>query len=61
MYEHGASRVSEGVTFEAVTVAGMSGWWARPTRAQKGATIIHVHGGWFNWGTAQGWGTSTQR
>jgi epsilon-lactone hydrolase len=45
--------VPEGVTFEAVTVAGISDWWAKPARAQKGAAIIHVHGGWFNWGTAQ--------
>jgi monoterpene epsilon-lactone hydrolase len=34
-------------------VAGISGWWAKPARTRKGAAIIHVHGGWFNWGTAQ--------
>jgi monoterpene epsilon-lactone hydrolase len=44
--------VPEGVTFEAAIVAGISGWWAKPARAQKGAAIIDVHGGWFNWGTA---------
>jgi epsilon-lactone hydrolase len=43
----------EGVTFEAATVAGIPGWWARPARAQKGAAIIYAHGGWFTWGTAQ--------
>src|SRR5580704_6451671 len=42
-----------GVTFEAATVAGISGWWAKSARAQKGAAIIHAHGGWFNLGTAQ--------
>jgi monoterpene epsilon-lactone hydrolase len=42
-----------GVTFEAATVAGISGWWAKPASAQRGAAIIHVHGGWFNLGTAQ--------
>ena len=42
-----------GVTFEADTVGGISGWWARPTQARKGAAILHLHGGWFNWGTAQ--------
>ena len=47
------SVIPEGVTFEAATVGGISGWWAKPARAQKGAAIIHVHGGWFNWGTAQ--------
>jgi monoterpene epsilon-lactone hydrolase len=41
-----------GVTFEADTVGGIAGWWARPTQARKGATILHLHGGWFNWGTA---------
>jgi monoterpene epsilon-lactone hydrolase len=45
--------VVEGVTFEAATVAGISGEWAKPARAQKGVALIHVHGGWFNWGTAQ--------
>jgi epsilon-lactone hydrolase len=23
-----------------------------PTQARKGAAILHLHGGWFNWGTA---------
>jgi epsilon-lactone hydrolase len=45
--------VPEGVTFEAATVGGISGWWARPAQARQGVAIIHVHGGWFNWGTAQ--------
>jgi len=45
--------VPEGVTFEAATIGGVAGWWAKPARAQKGAAIIHVHGGWFNLGTAQ--------
>jgi epsilon-lactone hydrolase len=41
-----------GVTFEPDTVGGISGWWAKPARPRKGAAIIHVHGGWFNLGTA---------
>jgi monoterpene epsilon-lactone hydrolase len=45
--------VPEGVTFEAATLGGIAGWWAKPARAQEGAAIIHVHGGWFIWGTAQ--------
>ena len=45
--------VPEGVTFEAATIGGIAGWWAKPARAQKGAAIIHVHGGWFTWGTAK--------
>jgi epsilon-lactone hydrolase len=45
--------IPEGVTFEAATVGGISGWWAKPPQGKKKAAIIHVHGGWFNWGTAQ--------
>src|SRR5712675_534865 len=41
------------VTFEADTVGGISGFWAKPTRSRKGAAIIHVHGGWFNFGSAR--------
>src|SRR6266850_6857771 len=40
------------VTFEADTVGGLSGWWARSVRSQKGAAILHAHGGWFNFGSA---------
>src|SRR6478672_4265450 len=36
------------VTFEADTVGGISGFWAKPARPRKGAAIIHAHGGWFN-------------
>jgi monoterpene epsilon-lactone hydrolase len=41
------------VTFEADTVGGISGLWAKPARSKKGAAIIHAHGGWFNLGTAR--------
>src|SRR3989449_4944747 len=41
-----------GVTFQADTVGGISGWWAKPARPRNGAAIVHVHGGWFNLGTA---------
>ena len=43
----------DGVSFEADTVGGISGWWAKPGRARKSAAILHLHGGWFNWGAAQ--------
>jgi epsilon-lactone hydrolase len=45
--------VPAGVTFEADTIGGISGWWAKPARSRKGAAIVHVHGGWFNLGTAR--------
>lgn len=41
------------VTFEADTVGGISGFWAKPARSRKGAAIIHAHGGWFNFGSAR--------
>jgi len=45
--------VPESVTFEAATAGSISGWWAKPAQARKRAAMIHVHGGWFNWGSAQ--------
>jgi epsilon-lactone hydrolase len=42
----------EAVTFRADIVGGISGWWCSPTGARSDAAILHVHGGWFNWGTA---------
>src|SRR5258707_11476757 len=41
------------VTFEADTVGGISGFWAKPARRKNGAAIIHLHGGWFNFGSAR--------
>ena len=42
------------VTFEPDTVGGISGVWAKPggARPHKGTAILHLHGGWFNLGTA---------
>jgi len=45
--------VPEGVTFEAGTVGDIPGWWSKPKNAQPGAVILHIHGGWFNWGSAK--------
>ena len=42
-----------GVTFEADRVGGISGWWCRPQAARPGQAVMHIHGGWFNWGSAQ--------
>jgi monoterpene epsilon-lactone hydrolase len=44
---------ASGVVFEAATVGGISGWWAKPEQSFEDAAILHVHGGWFNWGTAK--------
>jgi monoterpene epsilon-lactone hydrolase len=40
------------VTFEAGAVGGVSGIWVHPTHAQTDGVILHIHGGWFNFGTA---------
>ena len=45
--------VPEGVTFEAGAAGGIPGWWCRPQAAQPGAVVLHIHGGWFNWGSAK--------
>src|SRR5580698_8696052 len=45
--------VPVGVTFAPDTVGSVSGWWCRPEGAHTGQAILHLHGGWFNWGTAQ--------
>jgi len=38
--------------FDAI-MGGIAGLWAKPARPRKGAAIIHLHGGWFNLGTAR--------
>jgi len=43
----------EGVTYEADTVGGVSGLWCKPEDARPGEVVLHIHGGWFNWGSAQ--------
>ena len=48
-----ALRAPPGVSFEAATIGGTSGWWARPAVSQKDAAIIYIHGGWFTWGAAK--------
>jgi len=42
----------EGVTFREVQVGGIEGWWCEPVEALPSAAILHLHGGWFNWGSA---------
>lgn len=43
----------EGVAFHIDTVGGISGIWCKPGNAGSGDAILHLHGGWFNWGSAQ--------
>lgn len=43
----------DGVNFRHDTVGAIGGWWCEPTEALPGAVILHAHGGWFNWGSAE--------
>jgi acetyl esterase/lipase len=42
-----------GVTFRPDTIGGVAGWWCEPADAEPGTVILHAHGGWFNWGSAE--------
>jgi len=33
-------------------VGGVAGWWCEPAGAPQDTAILHLHGGWFNWGSA---------
>jgi epsilon-lactone hydrolase len=43
----------EDVAFDTDTIGGVSGVWCKPVNARRGHAILHLHGGWFNWGSAQ--------
>lgn len=43
----------DGVTFHSDTVGGIPGLWCRPSAPRPEEAILHLHGGWFNWGAAQ--------
>ncbi len=41
-----------GVSFRPGTVGGVSGYWCTPEAVTPGAVLLHLHGGWFTWGSA---------
>src|ERR1700736_1802552 len=41
------------VTFEADTLGGIPGIWVLPADWRPDEAIIHLHGGWFNFGSAK--------
>jgi monoterpene epsilon-lactone hydrolase len=41
------------VTFETDTVGGIPGLWVHPADRRSGEAILHLHGGWFNFGSAK--------
>ena len=44
---------AEGVTYEAASVGGVSGWWCRPAAADGTQAILYLHGGAYVVGSAQ--------
>lgn len=41
-----------GIAYDADSIGGISGWWCRPDNARPDEAIMHLHGGWFTWGSA---------
>jgi epsilon-lactone hydrolase len=41
------------VTFEADAVGGIPGIWVHPANWRSDEAIVHLHGGWFNFGSAK--------
>ncbi len=41
------------VTFEADTLGGIPGIWVHPANSRSDEAIVHLHGGWFNFGSAR--------
>jgi monoterpene epsilon-lactone hydrolase len=42
----------DGVTFKSDAVGGIPGLWVHPPHCRSDEAILHLHGGWFNLGTA---------
>jgi acetyl esterase/lipase len=41
------------VIFEAGAIGGIPGMWVRPAKPRSDEAMIHLHGGWFNFGSAK--------
>jgi monoterpene epsilon-lactone hydrolase len=41
------------VTFDADTLGGVPGLWVHPAHWRSSEAILHLHGGWFNFGSAK--------
>ncbi len=41
------------LAFEADTLGGIPGIWVHPANWQSDKAVIHMHGGWFNFGSAK--------
>lgn len=49
----GLTALAEGVTYRPDKIGGIAGWWCEPAGAKPGLALLHLHGGWFHWGTAE--------
>ena len=56
MFEAIQARITAatGVNFREETVGGVPGWWCEPADAPAQGVLLHLHGGWFGWGSAAG-------
>jgi len=43
---------ADGVTFAADSLGGIPGVWVHPASGRADQAILHLHGGWFNFGSA---------
>ena len=43
----------DGITFETASVGDVPGLWVHPASNRSGEAILHLHGGWFNFGSAR--------
>jgi epsilon-lactone hydrolase len=43
----------DGVTFKSDTIGGIAGMWVHPVKSRSDEAMLHLHGGWFNLGTAK--------
>src|SRR6266850_2361550 len=43
----------DGVTFETDTLGGIPGLWVHPANWRPDEALVHLHGGWFNFGSAK--------
>ena len=41
------------VVYEDDSVGGIPGWWVCPKDARPNQAVMHIHGGWFNFGSAK--------
>jgi epsilon-lactone hydrolase len=41
------------VTFDTDTLGGIPGLWVHPANWRLGEAIVHLHGGWFNFGSSK--------